>query len=57
MTKMLLTYAVGHGFDTSDADLYVNGLADPLDRTGTWPELLTAVAKSQAFRTNRGELP
>jgi hypothetical protein len=55
--QLLLTYAVGRGFDSPEAKAYAGALSDPLYRTGTWPQLLRTVVKSEAFRTNRGELP
>jgi len=53
----VLTYAVGRGFHSPEAQAYVNGLADPMFGAGTWPGLLKAVATSQAFLTNRGQAP
>lgn len=56
-TKQMLTYAVGRSFDSSDALAYVAGVAQPLVAAGTWPQLVRAVANSQAFLTRRGEGP
>ena len=56
-TKQMLTYAVGRSFDAMDALAYVAGVAQPLTSSGTWPQLVRAVANSQAFLTRRGEGP
>src|SRR5450432_583618 len=55
--KQMLTYGVGRSFDATDGLSYAAGLAAPLATTGTWPQLVHAVASSQAFLTNRGEGP
>ncbi len=57
MVEHALTYAVGRPFDTAEGGVYVSGLADPMRGTGTWPALFKAVARSEAFLTNRGEGP
>ena len=57
VTKQMMTYAVGRSFDASAALSYVAGVADPMAKTGTWPQLVHAVATSQAFLTRRGEGP
>ncbi len=56
-TKQMMTYAVGRSFDTTNALAYVAGVAQPLAGAGTWPQLVRAVANSQAFLTRRGEGP
>jgi len=57
-TKQALTYGVGRSFEATTGRAYVKGLADPLIKaSGTWPDLVKAVATSEAFRTSRGEGP
>jgi hypothetical protein len=57
VSKQMLTYGVGRSFDAPDGLAYAAGLAAPLASTGTWTQLVHAVASSQAFLTNRGEGP
>ena len=55
--KQMLTYGVGRSFDAADGLAYAAGIGTPLATNGTWPQLVHAVASSQAFLTNRGESP
>ncbi len=57
VTKQAMTYGVTRPFDAMDSLAYVAGIADPLMGKGTWPDLLTKVATSEAFLTRRGEAP
>lgn len=57
VTKQMMTYAVGRPFDAPDALAYVAGVVEPMAKTGTWSNLVHAVATSQAFVTGRGEGP
>lgn len=56
VAKHLLTYAVGRSFSAPEAKAYAGGVGVKV-KDGTWPELLHAVIKSQAFLTRRGEAP
>jgi hypothetical protein len=54
IVKQLLTYGVGRTFDTAAALGYVETVAAPLAKSGTWQTALQTVATSQAFMTTRG---
>ena len=54
IVKQLLTYGVGRTFDTAAALGYVETVAVPLAKSGTWQAALQTVATSQAFMTTRG---
>jgi hypothetical protein len=54
LAKQLLTYSVGRSFSAPDAKAYAASVGLAV-KNGTWPELLRAVIKSQAFLTRRGE--
>jgi hypothetical protein len=51
-----LTYAVGRSFGSKEAKAYAAGVGVPA-KDGTWPELIKAIVKSEAFLTRRGEAP
>lgn len=52
--KQMLTYAVGRSFSETEARAYAAGVGVSV-KDGTWPDLIHAVANSQAFLTRRGE--
>ena len=54
LAKQLLTYGVGRSFSAPDAKAYAASVGLAV-KDGTWPDLLRAVVKSQAFLTRRGE--
>jgi hypothetical protein len=54
ITKQALTYATGRTYDTAAALGYVETVAAPLQKSGTWEQALQAVATSDAFLTMRG---
>lgn len=54
VTKHLLTFAVGRSFNARDAKSYAAGIGVSM-KDATWPDLILAVAQSEAFRTRRGE--
>jgi len=57
VTKQLLTYAAGRSFSASDSMAYVQALAARATSggAGQWRSLISMVASSDAFRTNRPE--
>jgi hypothetical protein len=57
LTKQVMTYGVGRTFDAPDSRAYLKSIGDPLRASGTWPDLVKAVATSTAFLTSRGEGP
>jgi uncharacterized protein DUF1592/uncharacterized protein DUF1588/uncharacterized protein DUF1587/uncharacterized protein DUF1595/uncharacterized protein DUF1585 len=54
IVKQLLTYGVGRTFDTADGLGYVETVAAPLAKSGTWQTAIQSIATSQAFMTTRG---
>ena len=54
IVKQAMTYGLGRTFDTTDGAAYITGVAQPLQKSGTWTGLLQAVATSEAFLTTRG---
>ena len=54
VVKQALTFGVGRTFDAVDGLGYVETVAQPLQKGGTWESALQAVATSQAFLTTRG---
>jgi hypothetical protein len=52
--KQALTFGIGRTFDATDALGYVETVAQPLAKGGTWQSALQAVVTSQAFLTTRG---
>ncbi len=54
ITKQALTYGTGRTYDTADALGYVETVAAPLQKGGTWDQALQVVATSDAFMTTRG---
>lgn len=56
VAKQMLTFAVGRSFGTPAGKAYAAGVGVAV-KDGTWPDLLKAVIKSEAFRTRRGETP
>lgn len=56
LAKHLLTFAVGRSFSHPEAKAYAAGVGVTM-KDATWPELIEAVIKSEAFRTRRGEAP
>lgn len=57
VTKQLLTYAAGRTFSSPDGMTYARGLASRAMTSGggQWRSLISMVASSEAFRTNRPE--
>jgi hypothetical protein len=56
LTKQLMTFGVGRSFEAPDGRGYVRGVAGQMSTKPTWPDLIRAVANSQAFVTGRGEM-
>jgi hypothetical protein len=54
VVKEALTFGIGRTFDAADGLGYVETVAQPLQKGGTWVSALQAVATSQAFLTTRG---
>jgi Protein of unknown function (DUF1592)/Protein of unknown function (DUF1588)/Protein of unknown function (DUF1587)/Protein of unknown function (DUF1595)/Protein of unknown function (DUF1585) len=54
VAKHLLTFAVGRSFSGKEAKAYAGGVGVPM-KDATWPEFISAVVQSEAFRTRRGE--
>ncbi len=54
IVKQALTFGTGRTFDATDGLAYVETVAQPLQKGGTWESALQAVATSQAFLTTRG---
>ena len=54
IVKNALTFGTGRTYDTTDALGYVETVAQPLQKSGTWASALQAIATSQAFLTTRG---
>jgi len=54
IVKNALTFATGRTYDAPDALGYVETVATPLQKGGTWESALQAIATSQAFMTTRG---
>jgi len=54
LTKQVMTFGVDRSFEP-DGRAYVMGLANQLGSKPTWPDLVRAVATSEAFLTSRGE--
>jgi hypothetical protein len=54
IVKQALTYGIGRTFDAIDGLGYVETVAQPLLKSGTWVSALQAVVTSQAFLTTRG---
>jgi hypothetical protein len=57
VTKQALTFAVGRSFEQPDGRAYVKTVAGTMGAGAGWPDLIKAVAMSDAFRTSRGEGP
>src|SRR5450432_773308 len=55
LTKQVMTFGVGRTFEQPDGRAYVMGVASQMNPNPTWPDLIKAVANSQAFLTSRGE--
>jgi hypothetical protein len=55
LTKQVMTFGVGRTFEPPDGRAYVMGVANQMNANPTWPDLIKAVANSQAFLTSRGE--
>lgn len=55
VTKQALTFGVGRSFEQPDGRAYVKAVASTMGASATWPDLVKAVAMSDAFRTTRGE--
>lgn len=56
-TKQALTFGVGRSFEQPDGRAYVKSVAGTMGAGAGWPDLVKAVAMSDAFRTSRGEGP
>ncbi len=54
VVKEAMTFGLGRTFDAADAAAYITGVAQPLQKGGTWASLFQAVATSEAFLTTRG---
>ncbi|MGA7118849.1 MAG: DUF1592 domain-containing protein [Polyangiaceae bacterium] len=54
IVKNALTFGTGRTYDAADALGYVETVATPLQKGGTWEGALQAIATSQAFMTMRG---
>lgn len=54
VAKHLLTFAVGRSFSAKEAKAYAAGVGVPM-KDASWPEFITAVVQSEAFRTRRGD--
>jgi hypothetical protein len=52
--KEALTFGIGRSFELPDGLGYVETVAQPLAKGGTWQSALQAVVTSQAFLTTRG---
>jgi Protein of unknown function (DUF1592)/Protein of unknown function (DUF1588)/Protein of unknown function (DUF1595)/Protein of unknown function (DUF1587)/Protein of unknown function (DUF1585) len=54
IVKQAMTFAIGRTFDAIDGLGYIETVAQPLQKGGTWESALQAIATSQAFLTTRG---
>jgi hypothetical protein len=54
VVKQAMTYAIGRSFDAVDGLGYIETVAQPLLKGGTWESAIQAVVTSQAFLTTRG---
>jgi hypothetical protein len=54
IVKQAMTYGIGRTFDLTDGLGYIETVASPLQKGGTWQSALQTVATSQAFLTTRG---
>ena len=54
IVKQAMTFGTGRTFDAADGLAYIETVAQPLQKGGTWESALQAVATSQGFLTTRG---
>jgi hypothetical protein len=54
IVKQAMTYAIGRTFDAVDGLGYIETVAQPLLKGGTWQSALQTIVTSQAFLTTRG---